>query len=411
MPHFRYQALNSEARLVLGEIEADGVPEAVASLQSQGLTLQSISVADGSPMSAPPAQEPSGRMQPYATSRRLSSESVERAVLQSHMATILERGRAIAPALSAYAEEMPAGGQRRQLTRVCRVLEGGDPADATVALAELPECWIPLLSAATTAPDLGHVLREFLTESQRTDELRQKWWLTIVYPLILIGLATVVMTALSIFVIPEFRTIFEDFDLELPPFTYFVLNLASFLSTWGVLFVVVLVILLALLILNANRRLPESAFAWAGGWFHAPFGRRTAIARFARFVADLLESGVSVPDSLRIAGFTVKQSRLRQAAWQMANDVESTGGFSQRAYQRPLTASVAYALAADAPQRTRVRLLREISNCHAERVRIGLSWTTGVVEPLAIVVVGIAVGCTVLGLFLPLVSLINGLSN
>jgi type II secretory pathway component PulF len=212
-------------------------------------------------------------------------------------------------------------------------------------------------------------------------------------------------------VIPEFRTIFEDFDLELPPFTYFVLNLASFLSAWGVLFVVVLVILLALLILNANRRLPESAFAWAGGWFHAPFGRRTAIARFARFVADLLESGVSVPDSLRIAGFTVKQSRLRQAAWQMANDVESTGGFSQRAYQRPLTASVAYALAADAPQRTRVRLLREISNCHAERVRIGLSWTTGVVEPLAIVVVGIAVGCTVLGLFLPLVSLINGLSN
>ena len=75
---------------------------------------------------------------------------------------------------------------------------------------------------------------------------------------------------------------------------------------------------------------------WAIG-FRAPFGRRTAVARFARFMADLLEAGVSVPDALRIAGFTVNQSRMQRAAWRLANDIESTGGFSQAAYQRPLT--------------------------------------------------------------------------
>ena len=95
-------------------------------------------------------------------------------MLRAHMATILERGRAIAPALSAYAEEMPAGWQRRQLIGVCRVLERGDPDEAAAALSELPECWIPLLSAATSSSDLGHVLHEFLTESRRTDDLRQK---------------------------------------------------------------------------------------------------------------------------------------------------------------------------------------------------------------------------------------------
>jgi type II secretory pathway component PulF len=59
----------------------------------------------------------------------------------------------------------------------------------------------------------------------------------------------------------------------------------------------------------------------------------------------------------------------------------------------------------------RVRLLREISTCHAERVRAGRSWTSGIIEPIAICVVGLVVGWTVLALFLPLVSLIRGLSQ
>jgi type IV pilus assembly protein PilC len=382
-------------------------------MHTLGLMVQSIAFATTERTIPSAAQSRTGAANRQADPKPASpdGESVERAVLRAHMATILERGHAIAPALRAYSEELPAGWQRRQLAAVCQVVERGDPDEAAAALSQLPECWIPLLSAATSSSDLGHVLREFLTESQNTGEMRQKWWLAIAYPLILLGLVTVVMTALSIFVIPEFRTIFADFGLELPEFTLWVLNIASFLSRWGVPFIILLALLFGLLVLHANRLLPEPAFAWLGGWLGAPFKRRTTIARFSRFMADLLEADVSMANALRIAGFTVNQPRVREAAWQLANDIESTGGFSQVAYQRPLTATVALALAADTSLASRVRLLREISNCHAERVRIGLSWSSGIVEPAAICVVGIAVGCAVLGLFLPLVSLIERLSS
>jgi type II secretory pathway component PulF len=241
--------------------------------------------------------------------------------------------------------------------------------------------------------------------------LRQKWWLTLAYPLVLLVLATVVMTALSMFVIPEFRQIFEEFDLELPGLTFWILDIAAFLSRWGVVILILLAVLFTLLVLYANRLLPESTLGWLGDRFRLPFGRRTAVARFARFMADLLEAGVKLPDALRIAGFTTNQSRMQQAAWKLANDIELTGGFTYGAYARPLTATIAHALATETPPASRVRLLREISNCHAERVRIGLSWTTGIVEPLAICVVGFVVGCTVLALFLPLVKLVEGLSQ
>jgi type II secretory pathway component PulF len=414
MQRFRYQALDNKGQLIAGDLEADDVQQAVAQVFKQGLSIQSIGLATPDRpgwVADSPTPEPATTTHADTMPQRADGESLERAVLRSHMSTILERGRAVAPALLAYAEEMPNGWQRRQLIEVCRVLERGDPGEATAALAALPESWIPLLSAATSSPDLGHVLHVYLAESRRADDLRQKWWLTLAYPLILLALATVVMTTLSTFVIPEFREIFEDFDLELPELTFWVLEVGSFLSSWGVAIIIVLAVLFTLLVLYANRLLPESRLAWLGGRFRLPFGRRTAVARFARFMADLLEAGVRLPDALRIAGFTSNRSRMQQAAWKLANDIELTGGFTHGAYERPLTATIAHALAIDTPPASRVRLLREISNCHAERVRIGLSWTTGIVEPVAICVVGFVVGCTVLALFLPLVKLVEGLSK
>jgi type IV pilus assembly protein PilC len=157
--------------------------------------------------------------------------------------------------------------------------------------------------------------------------------------------------------------------------------------------------------------LPVWAFNWPTKRVRLPFGRRTSIARFARFTADLIESGVGLPDALRIAGFTVHRSQMQRAAWRLANELESTDRFSQRDFERPLTASVAYALAADMPTESRVRLLREISNSHADRTNINLSWASGIVEPIAIFAVGLVVGLTVMGLFLPLVKLVEGLTN
>jgi type IV pilus assembly protein PilC len=58
----------------------------------------------------------------------------------------------------------------------------------------------------------------------------------------------------------------------------------------------------------------------------------------------------------------------------------------------------------------RVALLRELSRVYSERALARTSWTRGIVEPLAILFIGANVGVVVLALFLPLISLIQGLS-
>jgi type II secretory pathway component PulF len=375
--------------------------------------VQSIGYASSTPLDTLGASAPRVKSAERAhdVAPGLAGESREQAALRTHVANILDRGRNITPALRAYADELPAGRQRRQLLAVCRVLTRGSESEATSALAALPEYWIPLLSAATSSSDPGHMLSEFLSESQRTDQLRHQWWLALAYPIVLAGLALMVMLGLSVFVIPQFASIFLEFDLELPPLTSWILNIAAWLASWGGLILALLGGMLVVLLLNANRLIPKPIVAWLSDWIRPPFGRRASVARFARFLADLLEADVELPDALRIAGHSIQRARMQRAAWRLANEIERDKGQSSRVFERPLSASVYQAISADMTTAARVHLLREISSAHADRVRIGLSWTSGLIEPAAIVLVGFVIGAIVLGLFLPLVRLVEGLSG
>lgn len=409
MANFRYQALDPTGQLASGELEAQSVQQAVAQLEARGLSVQSIGVATPATTSA--GSSPTATADASGTAAASpDGESVEQAVLRSHLATVLERGQALVPALEAYSQEMPRGRRRRELSAVCQVLADGESSQ-TATLAELPEHWIPLLSAAAASADAGHVLREFLWESRRTDDLRHHWWLALAYPIVLVIMATTVMWALSLFVIPQFASIFQEFGLALPWLTQFVLGLAQWLSRWGIWLLALLLVVLLLLMFKAKRILPVAAFAWLGDRVPTPYARRTSIARFARFLGDLLAAGVSLSDSLRIAGYSIHRSRMRHAAWNLAHRIESSGERWRGFDSRQLTAAVTYAVTAALPTATRVRLLREISQCHAQHVRTGLSWTGGLVEPAAICLVAMVVGVIVLGLFLPLVKLIEGLSG
>jgi len=76
----------------------------------------------------------------------------------------------------------------------------------------------------------------------------------------------------------------------------------------------------------------------------------------------------------------------------------------------PYSTTIAYAISRDMPVASRTRLLKEISNCFADRSRRRASVMQGLFGPIAVCVVGGCVLLVVLALFLPLVQLINALS-
>lgn len=386
MPRFHYQALNSDGQFVDGDVDADGAAHAIALVEALGLAVQSIAVATPSS----PLSRQEGRPEDDS--------------LRVYLAQTLQRCQPIAPALRAYAEEMPVGHRRSALHRVADVVAQGDVAAAAAEFERAPEWWIPLVGSAAAGHDSGEMLDRFIADSRGADEARRQWWTLLAYPLLLVGVAMTVLVALAHIVVPTFRSIFEDFDLTLPTITLWTLHVSHWSTTRQALIIATLLLAVGGLAIFLGQRT-------VGSWCAAIFGRFTQLARLTRFTADLLAAGIGESDALRIASCTVHSQRLGAAGGALAPHLNLRDVAALQRFQRPLSATVVYALAAEMPPTARIRLLQELSVCYADRARTWASWTQGLLGPLTMLFVGGLVGFVALSLFVPLVDLINNLTG
>lgn len=401
MPNFQYQALNADKEPESGELQAKNVEEATAQLEARGLSVQFI---------GPAPLEKTRTTRDYRPTDEIAARRViEQKVLRVHLAKVLEGGSAILPALRAFSEELPAGRRRNELHALIRILEQGSPEEAERAFADLPEYWIPLLSAAISSSDPGRILQEFIRETRRSDELRRQWWMTLAYPVLVACIAGAVLVLLSILVIPVFREMFQGFGLQLPGITDFNLKVASLIARFWPVIVLVFVVGVAALIYYPSRGKADP-FGISNGFFGL-FGRTTAIARLSQFMADLLEAGLSPSDTLKVAGFLTNRSGLRRAVWKLADQLQLNPRAAMGLEPPRRMATIYYALRTELPTESRVHLLREITQAYTEDAHGRLSWTRGLIEPVTILVIGMLVGFVVLTLFFPLFNLINALSQ
>jgi type IV pilus assembly protein PilC len=398
MPQFRYQALNAENQPVAGEILADNVAQAIGKLEAAGLTVQSIGYATGTPPRA---------VLPPINSDLPSLSAAEQAVLETRLLQIVERGRALAPALSAYAAEMPQSLSRQNLLDFVRVLQSGESAQAADALRRRPEWWIPLLASAAESSNHCQLLQAILREYRPSTELSERGQGSLVYPLVGATFVAAVFLFIGVFVVPVFRDLFEGFGLKLPWLTHAVLACYAIFTSGKVLVIAAAIGAFALV---ANRILKTVDADGIRPRFAPALRRSGTLAQFSRYVADLLNADMQSASALRLASSAVGKPSLKQAAWRVANKIEAGRDEISAADRRTVTNSVLYALRNDVPRAGQVAALREISRSHKERARSSLSWTREAVQPISILVVGILVGLTVVGLYLPLLKLIQALS-
>jgi len=293
--------------------------------------------------------------------------------LQRYAADAATRHRDTAPLARALAEDLPARGGR-SWERMARALESGDTAAAGRAAAADARCWIPLFAHGQEGPV---PVADLLSAAERPRSTVSLVWASVAYPLIIVGVAILVVAILSAMVVPMFASMFEDFGLQLPLATRAVISLAQFMSTiWGPLIV-------------------AAGCVAIGRWLmitRSPRGARAAEA-FTRALASLAAAEVPRADALDLAA----------AAAQVRPSLAT-----KPARRGPLTTAALEALSYE-PQAAGV-LLSAIADCHKDRARGGLSVTQWLIGPLAIGLVGIFVGFIVIALFMPLISLVNALS-
>ena len=334
-----------------------------------------------------------------------------------HLATLLNAGLSLSKCLLTLGKQFEGAQLGEVVDGLVHDVEGGELMSSAMSLR--PEVFDTLTVNIVRAGEAGGTLPETL--GQLADDMEKKQALrrtvvgAMVYPAIVMVIASGVVGFLLLFVVPTFEDVYEKMHLDLPWITQLLLWASRVMAQWWWVPVVAGVGLTAgwkpLMRVEGVRR------RWDVAMLHVPlFGtvRRKAITtRFLSAFATLLGSGVSVVESLRLMSGLVDNTVVQQAITEIRQHV-SRGGrmsepmaryadlFSPMAIQMISVGEETGALP-EAAQRTAEFLSQD--------VEVRVKTLTTLMEPLLTVGLGVVVGTIALAIYLPMFDLMKNVSH
>ncbi len=254
----------------------------------------------------------------------LTPGEVER--LTDHVAGVSRSGLPLGPGLRALGEELSVGGFRSSLIELADAIDQGSPLTAALESQQgrIPAHIRGLVLGGLRTGKLGDVLGRFSSYAGIGAELKRGLWLGLAYPLFTIMLALALLMIVDGFLVAQFENIFRDFGVPLPAMTIALIETSRLVRAgWPVLAVVLGAVVVGWLVIRLFLPAPLRNSLIGRLPVIGPLWRYTSWAEFCHLLAILLESELPMPEALRLTGQGVQNSDVDRACRAMANDVEN----------------------------------------------------------------------------------------
>jgi type IV pilus assembly protein PilC len=347
-----------------------------------------------------------------ALSRRRSERQIggsDFLILNQQFNTLIKAGLPILRALDLLADRATSPKLRPILSKVRdRVREGRSLSEAISEAGVFSKVYATAILAGEKSGNLSGVLDYYIAYQKVSTGVKKKILATLVYPVLLIAVATIIVTYLVTFVIPKFALLYRDLNVELPGPTQFLIALTvdyryMVIGAIALLFLSVFGVLLW-------SRTEEGGEAFDRLKFRIPVVGDTLlkfqVAQFSRTLATLLTGGTPLVAGLQTASDAISSRLIRSTvtqATQMVREGESLHSALAAKGTMPELAldmiEVGESSGALAP------MLTSVAEFYEEEVSTRLQRTLIWVSPAILVVMAVVVGFILISLYLPLFSL------
>jgi type IV pilus assembly protein PilC len=430
MPVFNYIAIDAKGEEVSGSLDAGSEAEAIGQLRHTGVyPTQVVQEGKGSLSIAKGKRKAKAKGRTKSKSRGkgkevglFSSGKIKGKVLMiftRQLATLIDSGLPLLRGLTVLGKQEANPVLKRTINNIADSVQTG--STFSESLAQHPKIFNKLYVNMVKAGELGGVLELVLIRlaeySEKAQKLKNKIVAAMVYPVIVMVIASAIMVFLLVVIVPRFEQIFTDMlgsADRLPGLTKFVIglskNLGSNLVPLGIGIVAAIVGYKVLAASKGGRK------AIDGIKLRIPmFGsvqRKSSIARFSRTLGTLVTSGVPILQALNITKETAGNTVIANAI-QNVHDAVKEG----ESIVNPLEASKVFPpmviSMVDVGEETGQlpEMLLKVADVYDDEVDNSVAALTSMLEPLMIVVLAVVVGVIVMALFLPMVEIIKGVAS
>jgi type IV pilus assembly protein PilC len=369
---------------------------------------------------AEPARRPQARLKSWLRALSAVGMRVRPAhivILIRHLATLLGAGLSISKSLKTVARQLDHPGLASIVSQLGDEVEAGEMLSSAMALHPriFDTFTINVVRAGEAGGTLAETLDDLALDLEKRETLRRTILGAMVYPAIVIVLASLVVTFLLVFVVPVFEDVFAKMGVPLPLVTRLLLAASRLVVAFW--WVPALVLPALIVSWRPLMRIEQVRRQWDRLALRLPLlgklRRKVTAARFLGAFSTLLGSGVSIVESLRLMSELADNVVVREAVDDIRHHV-SRGGkmadpmerhadiFSPMAIQMVSVGEETGSLP-EAAARTATFLAQDVD----ARVKT----LTTLIEPLLTVGLGFVVGTIALAIYLPMFDLMKHVSH
>jgi type IV pilus assembly protein PilC len=336
----------------------------------------------------------------------------EVAIFSRQFATMVNSGLPILRALSILSEQVSNKELAKTLMLVRNDVEQG--ASLSAAMAKFPKAfndlYIAMVKSGETGGMLDDVLLRLADVLEREVHLRQKIKSAMTYPVAVVALVVLIMSAMLLFVVPQFKTIYGQLGGTLPLPTRILLMASDAVKQYWYLFIAFTVIFTFLFKRykktekgRANLDAIKLKIPIFGTLFH-----KTALSRFSSTAGMLLRSGVPILQALDIVADTVNNKVMSRAVVDVQASVREGESIAKPLARHAVFPPMVVQMLAVGEETGQVdTMLDKVATFYDNEVEAAVDALTSLIEPLLIAIIGGAVGAAVIALYMPMFNIIK----
>jgi len=398
MKKFRYSARDTNGKVVEGEVEARDANSVADILHDRGLIVVTIKEGMG------------------VDWERLSEINIggipmkDKVVFMRQMATMVGAGLPLTRSLEIMVQQASNPLFKRVLKDVLKSIESGKTlADSFREQEEvLDEITLNLIEAGEQSGNLEDILEKLAVELEEKNQLSSKIKSAMIYPAIILVIIIGVVILMMFVLVPSMAEIYQDFDAELPFATRLLMSMSDFfLNYWWAIITV-----LAVLVIGIKYYLdtPKGKRNFDKLILKVPsvgtIIAKMQLSQFTRILALLLGSGLSIIKAIELTALSLSNEMFRDTLMEAKDEVEKGGPLAipiARSEYYPLLVSSMIAVGEETGEIDTV--LAKVSEYYKEEVNTATSNLSSILEPVFLVIMGLAIGFIAMAVYMPMFQL------
>lgn len=340
---------------------------------------------------------------------------LEKILFARNLALMIKTGLPLRESITTIQEQTESKTFKKVLDDILKSVDNGQSLAAS--LSRHPETfdslYINMIKAGEESGTLEESLGHLISQLEKSQSLRTKVQAALLYPSIVFSAVIILSLGLIFFVLPKIIPVFQSLNIELPLTTRILIQFTKIIQNYGLLILLGVAALMVILVLLS--RIQSVRFQLHKFFLKLPIigliSKNVNLSQFSRTLNTLLKSGLPVVSALDITRTTLGNLVYQRELERILSEVQEGKSISDYLIKRKVVFPIMVSRLVKVGEKTGAleETLLYIGDFYEIEIDKSLKSLSTILEPILLIIVGLAVGFIALAIITPIYGITRGL--